>query len=95
MNLVIEGRIGVPLFDHICLSHWKVRFQTRNLVNDHLFRVTVVSLFESWHSLYTSISFLTTVTDYWDVHLVLDQHVQNQSVFALLLLLSYYGYGLL
>jgi hypothetical protein len=38
---------------------------------------------------------LTTVTDYCDVHLVLDQHVQNQSVFALLLLLSYYGYGLL
>ena len=41
-------------------------------------------------------SFLTTVTDYCDVHLVLDQHVQNQSVFSLLLLLSYYGgYGLL
>ena len=29
-------------------------------------------------------SFLTTVTDYCDVHLVLDQHVQNQSVFSLL-----------
>jgi hypothetical protein len=40
-------------------------------------------------------SFLTTVTDYCDVHLVLDQHVQNQSVFALLLLLSYNGCGLL
>jgi hypothetical protein len=40
-------------------------------------------------------SFLTTVTDYCDVHLVLDQHVQNQSVFALPLLLSYNGYGLL
>jgi hypothetical protein len=38
---------------------------------------------------------LTTVTDYCDVHLVLDQYVQNQSVFSLLLLLSDYGYGLL
>jgi hypothetical protein len=33
-------------------------------------------------------SFLTTVTDYCDVHLVLNQHVQNQSVFSLLLLLN-------
>ena len=95
MNLVIAGMIGVPLFDRMCLSHWKVRFLTRNLVNDNLYRVTVVPLFESKHSLFASISFLTTVTDYCDVHFVLDQHVQNQSVCHLLLLLFDYGYGLL
>jgi hypothetical protein len=32
---------------------------------------------------------------YCDVHLVLDQHIHNQSGFSLLLILSDYGYGLL
>jgi hypothetical protein len=46
-------------------------------------------------SVFALLLLLSSVTDYCDVHLVLDQHVQNQSVFSLLLILSDYSYGLL